>query len=508
MPLFSSDDPEQLLKDATQAMKAGEAQESVWSKIQKTYQQRLAAEASGVYRMNPDFKSWMSAPDAEQVFDEGIDLDVGEQEENKRYKSWSEQAGLQKPIAQFGSDLAEGVVGGAAKTVVGGGDMIRRALGMERVVDKPEVMQLTGIPETWGGQMGRGAESLAEFAVPGMKTTKAMSGASMLPRMLAQGGTAGLVSALQSGGDPYQILLTGGISSLAPLLGIFMKGGKHGMDVVESKLGTEAVENIIAGAATGNRGRIAMGFKNAMDALRTWTGKDPVAAKTAMKEAIEKTAGRPVPPGTQGGQFAAPLTPPTSTAAQTAAPTLGPAAQKIQKQLTGFRGPSNVNPPFGTAAPGPATSPTSPLVTNPFTQTSTSSTLLPGSTTVPKPPPTPAVKPAPAPKRWVVPMPQPRVQAAPAAPKPAKVPIPAVKWPEKVPAPKATETAAKAPTVKPPPIRKTDPEVIRDVLSRAKPPEPKIPVRNPKTGRWEKAPPKTSQAPKEIPEGKQFGRFF
>lgn len=63
-------------------------------------------------------------------------------------------------------DLAKGVGAGAANTVFGGGDIIRRGLGMERIIDTPEVKRLTTPPESTPGKIGYHGEQIAEFFAP------------------------------------------------------------------------------------------------------------------------------------------------------------------------------------------------------------------------------------------------------------------------------------------------------------------------------------------------------
>src|SRR3990172_13327504 len=57
--------------------------------------------------------------------------------------SWSQKLGLTDPRAKWPVDLAEGAVAGLASTVYQGGDLIRRAVGSERIINKPEVQQAT-----------------------------------------------------------------------------------------------------------------------------------------------------------------------------------------------------------------------------------------------------------------------------------------------------------------------------------------------------------------------------
>lgn len=115
--------------------------------------------------------------------------------------SFSEEHGITNPIAKGALDAVEGVGSGVLSTVFHGGDLVRRALGMNRVIDKPEVKGLMSAPSSIPGKVGKFAEQAAEFAVPGGIASKATRGMGLIPRLAAEAGTAGTVGAVQSGGD-------------------------------------------------------------------------------------------------------------------------------------------------------------------------------------------------------------------------------------------------------------------------------------------------------------------
>jgi hypothetical protein len=100
-----------------------------------------------------------------------------------------------KGFGGIGRDLALGAKAGLARPVFGGGDIIRRAIGMERVINRPEVQAGMKAPENLAGTIGKGAETIAEFALPGGLAKKAatsllarLPSASLKARALALGG--------------------------------------------------------------------------------------------------------------------------------------------------------------------------------------------------------------------------------------------------------------------------------------------------------------------------------
>lgn len=133
----------------------------------------------------------------------------------------TQQAGVGGTLA----DLASGAGAGFMSTVFHGGDLIRRGLGMERIIDRPEVQQAMTAPDTFAGQAGKFVEQGAEFAVPLSKLTKATAGMGLLRRMgvEALGGTG--VSAVQSGGDPFSMTLGAALGGAVPAVGAAASGG-------------------------------------------------------------------------------------------------------------------------------------------------------------------------------------------------------------------------------------------------------------------------------------------
>lgn len=105
------------------------------------------------------------------------------------------------------SDILGGLRASAASTVVGGGDVIRRGLGMERIVDKPEVRALTDAPDSTLGRGAKMAGDVAQFFIPVGGVGKVKTGLEMAKAgglTLAQTGSPGqaLASVALTGGIP------------------------------------------------------------------------------------------------------------------------------------------------------------------------------------------------------------------------------------------------------------------------------------------------------------------
>jgi hypothetical protein len=77
-------------------------------------------------------------------------------------------------------DLAVGAGKGAASTVFHGGDLIRRATGMQRVIQDPDVQALI-TPTSTAQKIGFGGEQAGEFIVPDTGISKIISKAQAVP---------------------------------------------------------------------------------------------------------------------------------------------------------------------------------------------------------------------------------------------------------------------------------------------------------------------------------------
>lgn len=131
-------------------------------------------------------------------------------------------------VIDTAADIAAGIGKGVASTVFHGGDIIRRATGMERVIERPEVRAITQ-PSGTAQKVGYGIEQAGEFLLPGGAVTRlsqigkaataGMRGARALnigTRAALEGIGAAGVAGVQSGGDLASIrnaALTGGALS-------------------------------------------------------------------------------------------------------------------------------------------------------------------------------------------------------------------------------------------------------------------------------------------------------
>lgn len=116
-------------------------------------------------------------------------------------------------------DVAKGAGAGFMSTVFHGGDLIRRAVGMERVIDRPEVQAGITPPDSTAGRVGFGAEQIAELAIPATRVATATRAAPLVARIGAQAATAGTVTGAQTGGDPRAIATSAALAGAVPVAG-------------------------------------------------------------------------------------------------------------------------------------------------------------------------------------------------------------------------------------------------------------------------------------------------
>lgn len=143
-------------------------------------------------------------------------------------RSWADKMGLPTGWAGFPRvvvDAAEGATSGLASTVFHTGDLIRRGLGMQRIIDRPDVQVEMTPPNTLAGKLGKVAEQVGEFALPMSAAADITKGASLATRALAEGATSGGVSALQTGGDPTATALSAATGAAGPVVGQAVKSG-------------------------------------------------------------------------------------------------------------------------------------------------------------------------------------------------------------------------------------------------------------------------------------------
>lgn len=167
----------------------------------------------------PDAEVVIVADDGtEHVFPPGFDPKRAAAIVRRQRTSAPEQSGMLDSLLSAVGDAGSGIKAGALKTVYGGGDLIRRGLGMNRVIDSPEAQAVMTPPDTTAGKLGFLAEQVGEFALPATKLAKGMKGASVVKQAAAQGGLGGAVSAAQSGGDPLQTAIGTGTGAAGPMV--------------------------------------------------------------------------------------------------------------------------------------------------------------------------------------------------------------------------------------------------------------------------------------------------
>lgn len=119
-----------------------------------------------------------------------------------------EPAGIGAQIGAGVTDLAKGALSSAASTVYHGGDLIRRAFGMERIIDRPDVKAAMTAPDSAAGKAGSIIEQGAEFMLPGglvSRGAKLLQGSGKIAQVAGRAGLEGLAAAgvagVQTGGD-------------------------------------------------------------------------------------------------------------------------------------------------------------------------------------------------------------------------------------------------------------------------------------------------------------------
>lgn len=182
----------------------------------------------------------------------------GPEQQLSRLTTWADRAGLNEPTdsrvlgflrgsGAAAADMAEGAASGILSTAFHGGDLIRRGLGMERVIDSPEAQQAMRAPDSVAGMIGKGGEQAAEFVVPLSKLSKSVSALSWLSRMAVEGAAGAGTAAVQTGGDPTAMAA----GAVLPAAGsLAYKGGKAVVGAVRNAA-AGAAEDGVGGAIAG-----------------------------------------------------------------------------------------------------------------------------------------------------------------------------------------------------------------------------------------------------------------
>lgn len=107
--------------------------------------------------------------------------------------SWADELGLNTPDSSpmmgflkgaggAAVDMLQGAAAPTAQMIYGGGDLIRRGLGMERIIDKPYVQAAMDAPDTVAGKIGEYGP-----AVAGLGQLAANVGSKLLPNAARAG---------------------------------------------------------------------------------------------------------------------------------------------------------------------------------------------------------------------------------------------------------------------------------------------------------------------------------
>lgn len=121
-------------------------------------------------------RPFVADPNEWEVID-GEDLEVidtPEQAEARPF-SWAEELGMNEPTDSrmvgflrgaggAALDMVQGAAAPTAQMIYGGGDLIRRGLGMERVIDRPEVQAAMTAPDSVAGKIGEYGPAVAGAA--------------------------------------------------------------------------------------------------------------------------------------------------------------------------------------------------------------------------------------------------------------------------------------------------------------------------------------------------------
>lgn len=163
-------------------------------------------------------------------------------------------------VVRNAKDLASGVGAGIANTVFGGGDLIRRATGMPRIKDEPDVKAMTTPPDSTAGKAGYYGEQVGEFFLPtgivgkaGKLAEVAKSGALTLAQSgspVDAGVSAGLTAVLPGGSAAKRMsgaLSEGAEKTVAQALGATKEWAKS----EAGKLAPQILERGISGSRQG-----------------------------------------------------------------------------------------------------------------------------------------------------------------------------------------------------------------------------------------------------------------
>lgn len=166
-------------------------------------------------------------------------------------------------------DVLKGAGAGLLSTAYHGGDIIRRVLGMDRVINTPEAQAAMTPPDSTAGSVGFYGEQIGEFFAPAMAVSKAVKGSGLLTKMAAEGAAGATIAGIQSGADPFATGLGAGLGAILPPAGRLVGAA------------AKTAQRAAAGAREGGIGGAVAG------AIRTVA---PSAPKSMMTQAIKPRA--------------------------------------------------------------------------------------------------------------------------------------------------------------------------------------------------------------------------
>jgi hypothetical protein len=137
-------------------------------------------------------------------------------------------------VARGTVDFLEGGAAGLAKTIYGGGDLLRRLTGSKRIINDPGVQQNMMVPESLPGKAGEFAAEAAPYFIPGAAATKgatllgkaipalATKGVQLGTKAVLEGAGMGTLSAAQ-GASPTGVGINTVLGMTSPYAGVVAK---------------------------------------------------------------------------------------------------------------------------------------------------------------------------------------------------------------------------------------------------------------------------------------------
>jgi hypothetical protein len=172
--------------------------------------------------------------------------------------------------AQSAADLLEGAKAGFMSTVLHGGDLLRRATGRERIIDRPENVDAMTPPDSLTGKIGYYAEQGAEYLAPSARAltvaskiapvTRVGSAVVKNPSLMRRAAAAGTVmgadagwAGVQTGGDPTAMAIG---AAAPPVIGGALRAG-GALARAGQAMASGAAEGGVGGAVAGALRRAA-----------------------------------------------------------------------------------------------------------------------------------------------------------------------------------------------------------------------------------------------------------